>query len=145
MLFENLVNRGVSPVLERVMSFTQARHEVLVDNISNFDTVGYKMKNLPQDEFNRQLNQAIEKRSRRGAGAALDLEATRNIRWDARYRVKASPVEIEENNILFQDENNRSVEKQMSQMASNALLHNMSAELLKQQYGLLSLAIKGKL
>jgi flagellar basal body rod protein FlgB len=36
------------------------------------------------------------------------------------------------------------VEKQMSAMAQNALLHNMTAELLRGKYGLLKAAISGK-
>ena len=39
MLIENLINRGTAPVLEKVMSFTEARHEMLVNNVTNFDTV----------------------------------------------------------------------------------------------------------
>ena len=41
MLFENIVNRGNMPVLQQVMAFTEERHKVLADNISNIDTINY--------------------------------------------------------------------------------------------------------
>lgn len=144
MLFENLLNRGVSPVLERVISFTQERHQVLTDNISNFDTVGYKMKDLSGEEFAQEMDRALKTRSQGGAGAPLALRTTRHLAWDARGHLQANRIDVENNNILFQDDNNRFVEKQMSQMARNALMHNLSSDLLRQQFGLLGMAISGK-
>ena len=37
MIFESLINRGSMPVLQQVMSFTEARQQVLANNISNFE------------------------------------------------------------------------------------------------------------
>lgn len=144
MIFEGLLNRGALPVLQQVMSFTEARHEVLANNISNLDTVGYKMKDLPTDEFFRTLDDAVRRRDAAGAGASLEMRAGRHLRWDRNGRLQAKPAELENSNILFHDENNRSVEKQMSAMAQNALLHNVTAELLRGKYGLLKAAISGK-
>jgi flagellar basal-body rod protein FlgB len=144
MIFEGLLNRGALPVLQQVMSFTEARHEVLANNISNLDTVGYKMKDLPTDEFFRTLDDAVRRRDAAGAGARLEMRAGRHLRWDRNGRLQAKPAELKNSNILFHDENNRSVEKQMSAMAQNALLHNMTAELLRGKYGLLKAAISGK-
>ena len=144
MIFEGLLNRGSLPVLQQVMSFTEARHEVLANNISNLDTVGYKMKDLPADEFCQTLDDAVRRRDAAGAGARLEMRPSRHMRWDRNGRLQANPAELENSNILFHDDNNRSVEKQMSAMAKNALLHNMTAELLRRQYGLLKTAISGR-
>ena len=143
-MLESLLNRGSMPVLQQVMSFTESRHKVLANNISNFDTVGYKMKDLPEREFMDALSKAVKTRDGRGVGAPLNMPSTRNLRWDSRNRLMVEPMEIEQNNILFHDRNNRFVEKQMSDMAKNALRHNMASELLKQQYNLLRTAIRGK-
>jgi flagellar basal-body rod protein FlgB len=145
MFLEGLLNRGSMPVLQQVMAFTQERHEVLANNISNFDTVGYKMQDLPVEEFFGALDAAIADRDRGGAGRPLRMRSTSNLHWDAVGRLHAQPVEIENNNILFHDNNNRFVEKQMSAMAQNALLHNVSAELLRGQYESLQTAIRGRL
>lgn len=144
MILESLINRGSLPVLQQVMSFTEARNEVLAGNISNFDTVGYKMKDLPVEEFFQALGDAVERRENRGAGAPLDIRSTRNLSWGRSGRLEARPMEIENNNILFHDGNNRSVEKQMATLAKNAMLHNIVTELLRQQYGVLRTAISGR-
>ena len=133
------------PVLQQVMAFAQARQKVLADNVSNFDTVGYKMKDLPSEEFFAALSQAVENRDRGGAGAPLAPAATGNLRWDRNGNLHAKPVEIENSNILFHDQNNRSVEAQMSKMAQNGMLHNIIAEMLRGQYAQLQTAIRGNL
>jgi len=145
MLIENLINRGTAPVLEKVMSFTEARHEMLVNNVTNFDTVGYKMQDLPMEEFLGSLQKAVERREAGGAGNSLRMANTRHLQWDREGHLRAEPIEWENHNILFHDGNNRFVEKQMSEMAKNALLHNVAAELLRQQHGLLQMAIRGRL
>ena len=144
MFLSSLVNRGSLPVLEQVMSFTEQRHEVLADNVANFDTVGHKMRDLPTSEFFEALNEAVKRRDTRGAGAALTPKDTRHYNWDSRGRLEIKPSQLEDNNILFHDRNNRSVEKQMSAMTQNAMLHNTVVELLRQQYGLLEMAISGR-
>jgi len=144
MILEGLLNRGTLPVLQQVMSFTEARQEVLVNNISNLDTVGYKVKDLPTEEFFSALRKAVRRRDDGGAGASLEMRPTRHLRWDRNGRLWAEPTEIKNSNILFQDGNNRFVEKQMSDMSKNALLHNLTTELLRQQYGLLKTAISGR-
>ena len=140
-----LFNRGSLPVLEQVMNFTEARQAVLADNVSNFDTVGYRVKDLPKHEFLAALNQAVQRRDRQGADAALEMKDTRNLHWDRQGRLQAQPVELRENNILFHDDNNRFVEKQMTEMSKNAILHNVSVELLRGQYNGLQSAIRGRL
>lgn len=145
MLLSNLLNRGSMPVLERVMEFTEARHEVLANNVSNFDTVGYKVQDLPAEEFFGELRKAVQRRSNGGAGAPLEIRPTSHFSWNNDGRLEARPEEIEDNNILFHDGNNRFVEKQMTAMSKNALLHNVAAELLRMQYEGLQTAIRGRL
>lgn len=145
MLLENLLNRGSMPVLQQVMAFTEARHEVLANNISNFDTVDYKMQDLPAEEFYTELRRAIDCRDRRGATAPLEMRPTRHFRWDRWGKLHAQPAELTDNNILFQDGNNRFVEKQMSQITKNALRHNVTVELLRGQYAGLAMAISGRI
>ena len=115
MFLSGLLNRGSLPVLEQVVSFTQARQEVLADNISNFDTVGYKARDLDVEGFNAAIQEAVERRDSRGAGEALRIRSSRTLAWDKGGRLKAEPILVEDNNILFHDKNNRFVEKQMSE------------------------------
>jgi len=145
MSLESLINRGSLPVLQAVMSFTEARHEVLANNVSNIDTVGYKMRDLPVGEFFESLNEAIAHRDRRGTGEPLRIRSSRHLEWDNRGNFQVKPMEMENSNILFHDRNNRFVEKQMSELAKNTLLHNLTVELLRKKYEGLETAIRGRL
>ena len=145
MSFAGLLSRGSLPVLEQALRFTEARHQVLANNGSNFDTVGFKATDLPVAEFQAALRQAVNDRDRGGAGATLRLRSTRHLKWDRDGRLEASPVELQGHNILFHDGNNRFVEKQMSEMSKNALLHNVTVELLRHQYNVLETAIRGRI
>jgi flagellar basal-body rod protein FlgB len=145
MFIENLISRGSAPVLEQVLAFTEARQEVIANNISNFDTVGYKAKDLAVGEFFGALSEAVKERAEGGGGRQLRMKSTSSLSWDAEGRLDAKVVEIEGNNILFHDNNNRSVEKQMSEMAQNGLLHNVAVELLRGQYTTLQMALSGRM
>lgn len=145
MFLDNLLSRGTTPVLEQVLAFTEARHTVLANNVSNFDTVGYKVKDLPEDEFFATLREAVDRRDRRGAGAPLEMKSTRHLNWTAQGHLEVKPVELSNNNVLFHDQNNRFVEKQMVAMAKNTMLHNVTAELLRKSYDSVQTAIRGRL
>ncbi len=145
MFLESLLNRGAVPVLEQVMNFTQQRHSVLVNNISNFDTPGYKMQDLPVAEFDAALQEAVARREQKGGAGPLEMRPTRHLRWDGSGTLQAEAAELEDNNILFHDDNNRFVEKQMSEMAKNTLRHNVTVEMLRAQYNGLETAIRGRL
>lgn len=144
MFLNSLFERGSLGVMQKTMAFTEARHKVLVNNVTNFDTVGYKVQDLPAEQFHQAMREAVQRRNRRGAGAPLELQPQRNFRYDSRGHLQASAVEIEDNNILFHDENNRFLEKQMVQLRKNTGKHRMMAELLGQQYSLLRSAIRGQ-
>ncbi len=144
-MLEALLNRGSVPVLEQVSAFTEARHRVLVNNISNVDTVGYKMQDLPVAPFQEALRSAVERRDRQGASAALEMRSSGPYRWDSNGHLEAHPVEAEGENLLFHDGNNRFVEKQLSEMSKNGLLHNVVNELLRGKYEGLETAIRGRL
>ena len=141
MLIEGFINRGSVGVLEQVLSFTERRQAVLANNVSNVDTVGYKVLDLEAESFYGELRRASAARDRRGG--TLELQSRRGFRWDRHNRLEVKPVEVRENNILFHDQNNRFVEKQMHAMSKNALRHQVVNEMLRQQYSLLEMAIRG--
>lgn len=145
MLLDSLLNRGALPVLQQVLGFTETRHQILADNVSNFDTVGHQMRDLPEQEFNAALSRAVDDRRTRPLGTPFVPRTTRHYRWDQTGRLQTKPAQIENNNILFHDGNNRFVEKQMSDMAQNAIRHNVAVEMLRHQYNLLHSAISGRI
>lgn len=129
MFLERMLNQGNAPMLERVVQFTQARHRLLAENIVNIDTPDYQQKDLSVDRFQELLTDRVEDRRANGAQAA----SFDDIRTD---------IENPERGILAHDGNNRSMEQLMTDQAKNALLHNLAIELLRKQYGALTMALQ---
>jgi flagellar basal-body rod protein FlgB len=145
MFLEGLFERGAVPVLQKAMSFSQQRHKILVNNVSNFDTIGYKVKDLPAADFNKALRDAVVRRDKRGASEPLLVKGHRHFRWDKQGRLDVKPQEVKDNNILFHDQNNRFIEKQLVALNKNTGLHQIVSTMLRQQYDLMQTAIRERL
>ncbi len=55
-------------MLEQVVDFAQSRHEVLAGNLANLDTPGYRVRDLSQTAFEKQLGEAIRVRDAPAVG-----------------------------------------------------------------------------
>jgi flagellar basal-body rod protein FlgB len=117
-------NSGTAP-LDRVIQFTENRHKILVNNLANIDTPGYVMQDLNVNKFQQDLKNAIERKTLSNESSAEPA----NAKTDHNQY------------LLFHDQNNRSVEKQVSQITENTVAHNVAVELLRSRYGLLEKAI----
>ena len=138
----NLTNGGPIPLLEKTLAFAEARQRMLATNIANLTTPGYRAKQLDEGAFQSALAEAAKKREERGG--AFKLEATREFRVDEQGLLELTPSENPAENLLFQDGTNASIERQMAQLAENAMLNQVSAELLKGYFDGLSKAIRGR-
>jgi flagellar basal-body rod protein FlgB len=129
MFVERLLNQGNAPLLERVLNFTATRQRLLMENVTNIDTPGYRQKDLSVKKFQAMLRD-------RAAAKATNPPGTTTF--------KDIDAEIEEprSTLLFHDGNNRSIEQLMTENAKNALMHNLVVELLRKQYGALESALK---
>ena len=132
MFIERLLNQGNAPLLAQVVKFAAARHELLAENIANIDTVGYRQKDLSVERFRRQLVKRVEDRRRLGP---------RGVTFDDIAMEPENPVR----GILFHDGNNRSMEQLASDVAKNALMHNLAIELLRKQYMAMEMALKERI
>ncbi|MBX2852191.1 MAG: flagellar basal body rod protein FlgB [Phycisphaeraceae bacterium] len=133
---------GAMPVLERMVEFTGARQELIAHNIANLSTPYFKPTDLDPVQFQAQLRDAMDQRSRKPNGMRRDLElgSTSQVRV-RRGQMEFRPQRTNEN-ILFHDQNNRDVERTMQDLVENALAHRTSVELLKSQFDLLRTAIR---
>jgi flagellar basal-body rod protein FlgB len=129
MVLDRLFNQGATPVLEQVLSFTDARQQVIADNIANVDTPGYQQKDLSVDAFQSMLRDKVAEQESAPPGS---------VRFDD----IRSEVENPTGGIMSHDGNNRSMEQMMTDNAKNALMHNLVVELLRQQYQTMQLALK---
>ncbi len=126
MFIEDVVSSGATSTLERMVRFTEARQNVLTENVANVSTPGYKQKDLSVAKFQR----ALQARLDRGEDTLEDPVD--------------EAIEHPEEGILSHDGNNRSMEQMMSEGAKNALMHNTVVELLRRQYQTLDMALKGQ-
>src|SRR5690348_740304 len=114
MLLDRLMNQTNAPLLERVLDFTAARHELIAENMANVDTPGYRHKDLDVNRFYGQLQRRISERDRSAPGSV----GFADIGFDRRGG----------QGILYHDGNDRSMEQLTSDLAKNAMLHNMVIE-----------------
>lgn len=133
-MFGALTGTSSIDALEQVLSFTEARHEVLVNNLANVDTPGYRMRDLSVPEFQQRLKMALADRATGGRVSAGSSTAQPG---SGRFEAVAATRQ----HIVFHDGNNRSIERQVVELTKNGMLHNMAVEILASQYRLLNAAV----
>src|SRR5437764_9834956 len=129
MFIDRLLNQGPNPVLEQQLRFTEARQQLIADNIANVSTPNYRQKDLSVDRFQKMLRERVDRQQAAGPGS---------VKFDD----VSSEVENPRRGILFHDGNNRSMEQLMTDNAKNALMHNLVVELLRRQYQTMDMALK---
>lgn len=141
-MIEKLFDSGAMPALERVVQFTETRHRVLADNIANLSTPNFRPRDVSVAEFQAALGDAIDRRrsQRGGPTGELHMRDTPSLRFGPNA-VHARNGHADQD-ILFHDMNNRSVERQMQALAENAMVHNAALEMLKSDLHLLESAIR---
>lgn len=128
-MIENLLSSPTTGLLEKAVSFTERRNNVLVDDIANVDTPGFIQKDLDVAGFQESLRAALQKKTAPAAAAADSDD-------DVVQQTSVSPV--------FHDRGVRRIETLMGDLADNAIAHNTAAQLLKFQYDMVSRAISMK-
>jgi flagellar basal-body rod protein FlgB len=145
MYFPDLVNREGLPALEKMLAFTQARQRMLAENIANVDVPGYRTKHLDADAFQKALGEAMDGQKQAGVSAPLELQGTSEFGMDEDGRLMVSPSEEPAENVLFHDGTNVRIERQMSMMAENGMMHQAASELLRTKFEGLLKAIRGRM
>ena len=125
MFIDDLINTGATPTLERMLRFTEARQNLLTEDVANVSTPNYKQRDLSVAAFQQVLRQRL-------AGGGGDAAG-----GDPVDEAVADPG----HGILSHDGNDRSMEQLMSDGAKNALMHNTVVELLRRQYQTLNMAL----
>ena len=137
-MIESLFDTTSIPILEQVVGFTQARHGVLAGNVANLDTPGYRSRDLSLDQFHEHLREAIEARDRKtlfrspGEATALPHESFAEVKDSMK-------------SILYHDESDVSLEKQIAAISKNQMQHNLALTIMMSQFRLLEAAISERL
>ncbi len=133
-MITSLISGTNIPVLENVISFAQARHQVLAGNIANLDTPGYRVRDLSVENFQQRLKEVIE--SGQDGARSITPGVVTNHADDALRHVKDSMKTI-----LFHDGSNVGLEQQVSELSKNQLMHNMAIAVMTRQFQLLETVI----
>jgi flagellar basal-body rod protein FlgB len=142
----SLFSSSTLPLLEQVVNFTEARHGVLAGNIANVDTPGYRSKDLSTDEFQTRLKDAIESQQRASASRSAypypypdgAISQTTSISSESD---ELATVTDTVKGMLRHDDNNTSLEEQITEIAKNQAQHNLALSLMTAQFRLLRAAI----
>lgn len=131
MFIDRLLNQGATPFLEQTLRFTDARHKIIAEDVVNISTADYKQRDLSVEKFQKMLAEHAAAADRSGPGS-VDFSDIAN-----------KPIE-NHHGILFHDGQTRSMEQLMSDQAKNALMHNVAIELLRHQFQIMQMALKGQ-
>ena len=136
-MFAGMFEATTIPVLQEVVNFTQARHNVLAGNIANLNVPGYKTRDLSVADFQSRLQQAIEQR---------DQPSVQYSPGETNYQLAEPLAEVAKNSktIMRHDANNVGIEQQSAEVMKNQLEHNMALALMVQQFQELAMAISGR-
>ena len=133
-MLSSMFDSSTIPVLEQVVSFTQARHGVLAGNIANLDTPGYKTRDLSPEEFQNRLKEAMEARRQKALSPTYEIIA-RLAGRDTATGFDGMDKVRESNN------SDVSIEQQVAEISKNHALHNLALSLMTAQFRLLRAAI----
>lgn len=142
MFVSDVTSTGAFPLLEKTLAFSEARNRMLAANVANITTPGYRAKQLDVGAFQAALRDAARKQA---AGGKFELEETNEFHTDSAGLLHVTPTTEPVENLLFHDGTNARIERQMANLAKNAMTHQMAAELLKGYYDGMEKAIRGRL
>lgn len=137
-MIQGLFDNSTIPYLNEAVQFAQRRHNVLVGNVANLDTPGYKTRDLSVDTFQERLAEAIQARQERHESLSSPLIPEGNS--DSLKKVRESMVTI-----LRHDDADVGIEQQVKEISKNQLLHNMAITIMTNQFQLLQTMISERL
>lgn len=144
-MIEGLTNAGSLPVLERAMQFAARRHDLISHNVANLTTPGFRAADVSVEGFQASLREAIDDRRERSgtAGGRLDLQNSRDVSvTDDGLQLHPEPTG---RNILFQDGNDRDLERTMQDLVENFLAFRTAAQFMRDEFDLLNTAIRERI
>jgi flagellar basal-body rod protein FlgB len=129
-----LFDASTVPVLEQVVAFTQARHNVLAGNVANMDTPGYKVRDLSITAFQERLKEAISVgRTSESLSPGRDYAEERDAAIE--------DVRKSFHTLLYHDQSNDTLETQVNELNKNLGHHNLAISILRSQFALMQTAI----
>lgn len=131
------------PALAETVNFAQSRHAVLAGNLANANTPGYRVRDLDLPKFQERLKEAFDDQGRLPARAVTQPHSPGV--WTGSDSDPLGAVRAESKNLLYHDDTNIDMEKQVAELTKNQLLHNMALSIMANQFQLLQATISERL
>jgi flagellar basal-body rod protein FlgB len=133
-MLPNIFSSTNIPALAEVLNFAEARHGVLVGNLANINTPGYRTRDLSVETFQQRLQEAME--TSRKSGEPVSPGVMQADPGDPMRDVRESLT-----NILYHDDTNIDMEKQVAEITKNQFMHSLALTVMNDQFQLLQTAI----
>lgn len=137
-MLNNLFANTTIPVLEQVVNFSEARHNVLAGNVANMDTPGYKVRDLSVDTFQARLKDAV---AAKHAGPTPGLQSPSESAYKPSVEQAMEDVKESMKSILYHDDSNDGLDQQVAEILKNQTQHNTALAVMRSQFSLLQAAI----
>ena len=128
-----LITDNVAELLVRILEFTQARHQVLAENIYEMDNPDFLPRDLEVECFAELMDRAID--SHQSSGRLL-LRDTRNIKFGMGGCLKLEAVIDDVAGRLLKRDVKDYIELQKEKLKENLVNYRLARELLKQKLGM---------
>lgn len=137
-----MFQRESVPVLDAALSFANQKHSTIMNNIANVNTPYYKRQAVPEGEFRSALTEAINARDE-SHPSRFFMDDTRRITFDRAGMIPDAEVfHGQEFGPERHDENSVVIEKEMADLAENALRIETLQRLLKKKYTMLRASLR---
>ena len=143
MWIDRVTASPIRQALELTAQFAEQRQKVLAENLANIDTPNYHSQRLDPAAFQASLRQALEQADC-GGQRRLTLRDNAQFSTDPDGQIEVRPAREPAANALFHDGTNARLEELLGDVAKNSLAYEAATTLLKSQYGLLLMAIRGR-
>ncbi len=116
---EGLIQRESAPLLEAAMGFAFQRHLNIMNNIANVETPYYKRKVLPEDKFQKAMQDALDNRYQNHWNEFTPKNQP-GVRFYMNHLPSVWSNEGREFGPERHDENNVVIEKELADLAKNS-------------------------
>ena len=129
--------KGAFPVLQKALDLRSMKHNLIVSNVANKDTPGYKA-------FDLMVEEAMENATGKGEPAQLKTSHEGHLSGRSAHRIDGKSMgHSADPFFLRQDGNSVDIDKEMAALAENNLLYDALAQILSRKFRGLKEAIKG--
>lgn len=135
-MIQALFDQTTLPMLQEVLRFSEARHRVLAGNVANADTPGYRVRDLNVEHFQQELKAALAS-APPSSHTFMSPGEQAAPTWDDRLREVRDSIR----SIQFLDGSDVGIEQQVTEVAKNQFLHNLTVSIMSSQFRLLQTAV----